>query len=89
MARKRIVSRTIIETVCTIMCANPATQTFENKVIRIQGEHKPVEAFRLISKKWADRSMVPVSIVATETTETLYAMDEDDFISHAYVMDGR
>ena len=89
MARKRVVSRTITETVATVMYANAQSQTFENKTLRVQGEHKnPVELLKVINKKYRFPGLVAITVVDYGTADTLYEMDEDDFIANARIVPG-
>ena len=89
MARKRVVSRTITETVATIMYANAQTQTFENKDIRVQGEYAtPADLMKVVNKKFKYAGLVPISVLSWAAVETLYEMDEDDFIRCARIVPG-
>ena len=89
MARKRVVSRTITETYATVMYANAQTQTFDNKEVRVQGEYKDTaDLMKVITKKYKYPGLVPISVVSYFTADTLYEMDEDDFILNARIVPG-
>ena len=89
MARKRVVSRTITETVAIVMYANAQSQTFENKEVRVQGEYQnTAELMKVVNKKWSFPGLVPITVVNQMTTETLYEMDEDEFIRLARIVPG-
>lgn len=89
MARKRVVSRTITETVATIMYANAQTQTFENKEVRVQGEYaNQADLMKVVNKKFKYPGLVPITVMSWTKAETLYEMDEDDFIRAARIVPG-
>lgn len=89
MARKRVVSRTVTVTVATIMYANAQTQTFEEKMLNVQGEYKSTaDLMKVVNKKYAFPGLVPITVKCSHTADILYEMDEDDFIAQARIVPG-
>ena len=91
MARKPMVTRTIVTTKVNVLCldietAEPCNITVS--VPRIYKEDKKL--FKVIESRIASdyaESLKPVHIVDKEELETLYGMTEDDFIKSAQVLD--
>ena len=88
MARKPMVTRTIKTTKCTVMCANIQTAECENKVVVLPRTFsEPKKLDKAVHEAVDTESLKVVSVVASEEIETLYGMDEQDFINNAKVLD--
>ena len=90
MARVRMVTRTVVSTVFTVMVVNNETKTVENEVVIIPSADNMTEK----ALDTAIRNDIPegklfVQVVSSEKTETLYGMTEEEFIRHATVLPPR
>ena len=90
MARKPMVTRTIVTTKATALCLNITTGEPENITVTVprtyKDEAKLLKAVQAVAE--TDELKV-VHIVATEEVETLYGMTEQDFILGAIVLPPR
>ena len=78
---KRMVTRTIKTTTLTLLCVDIDTQESCNRTVNITGEHTTDEkgVLKLVSARLPD-NIKAVSVVSAECKESLYGMDENDFI---------
>lgn len=89
MARMREVTRTIESTIYTIMAVELST----NSVKTIKVTVPSAGTMTAKKREEAIRNAVPeghafVLVQSEETTETLYAMSEADFLKYAHVVEG-
>lgn len=95
MARKAIVSRTVIgikvsALVLNVEAQEPSTEvyflsgSFKNKETGLYDEKKVLKA---VKASYEDDVIKVCKIVAIEDCNTLYGMWEQDFINHAMILD--
>jgi len=88
MARKQMVSRTIVTTKVNVLCVDIVTAQPSNKELVLPGvfktEKKMMDA---VGEILNSESIKAVHIISNEEVETLYGMAEQDFINHAVVLD--
>ena len=88
MARKQMVTRTIVSTKVNVMCSDIVKAASFNKDIVLPGtfktEKKLMEAVEELVNSETEKA---VHIMLQEEIETLYGMSEQDFINHAKVLD--
>lgn len=88
MARKRMVTRTILTTKATVLCMDTNTLLSEYKDVILPRTYKDDEKlFKAIKNAIDTDTFKAVKIEETSTVETLYGMDEQDFINSAKVLD--
>lgn len=89
--RKRMVTRTIVTTNVLLMCVNPDEEKCVNISITIPGSYKDEKAMlkAIGDDPNGDGTLHPVRVVSYEELETLYGMDEKDFITHASILPPR
>lgn len=86
MARKAMVTRTILATLCTYVSMNLETLTTEEKTVVLSGsyEDKPVkEALKKVRSVIDETKELAVKVINLESHNTLYGMYEEDFIKNA------
>ena len=86
--RKPMVTRTIKTTKCIVLCANVETAECENKEVilpRTYSDKKKLD--KAVHAVVDTPSIKAVQVVSSEEVETLYGMDEQDFINNAKVLD--
>ncbi len=90
MARQRMVTRTVLETVCEVMTVDVTSAKVENRAFTIQGTYEKTEdALVVLKKSYETDTEKLVTVVAMERKETLYGMLESDFIRLANVLPPR
>ena len=90
MARKRMVTRTIKTTVVDVLCLNIESAEPFNQTIILTGTYKDNKALmKAVSKRIDNDEVKAVHVVDKEEKETLYGMDENDFIEQATVLPPR
>lgn len=91
MARKPMVTRTIMTTEATALCLNIETAEPFNKTVTVSGAFKKEdkELMKAVAKLIDSETEKAVTIVDAVVKETLYGMTEDDFISHSEVLPPR
>ena len=89
MARERMVTRTINETVVEIMALDVTTANVEIKTYRLSGIFTDEEALKKCKKMYETEIFKLVHVESNRTTEVLYGMLEDDFIRYAEVLPSR
>lgn len=86
MARKRVVSRTIKATVATVLRCTVENAEVHEEIISMGGTFKSNnELLKKIQKLYDTDEVKTIAVKATEVTEKLYKMPEDQFIELAYV----
>ena len=83
MARKPMVTRTVVTTVAKILCVNTSTEETETKVIEVPRTYTDDNKLIKAVKETLDPTLIPVKVILTETVETLYGMTEQKFIEMA------
>ena len=91
MARKPMVTRTLLTTKANVMCLNITTGEAENHVVTVPRTYKDTKALlkAVAPIIEADENLKAVHIVDTETIETLYGMTEQEFMERATVLPPR
>ena len=90
MARKSMVTRTIETTKVTALCVDLGTQRTYKAEIILSGTYDTEKALmKALSKVVDDDVHRAVSVLSKEVVETLYGMDEQEFISHSTVLPAR
>lgn len=90
MARKAMVTRTILATLCTYVSMNLETLTTEEKTVVLSGsyEDKPIkEALKKVRSMIDETKELAVKVINLESHNTLYGMYEEDFIANAMELD--
>lgn len=88
MARKPMVTRTIITTKVNVLCLDVESAEPFNKVITLPRTYKDDKALlKSVEKVVNTDSVKAVHVVDKEEVETLYGMDEQKFIDNAVVLD--
>lgn len=91
MARKPMVTRTLLTTKANVMCLNILTGEAENKLVTVPRTYKDNKALlkAVAPIIEADENIKAVHIVDSEVIETLYGMPEADFMKYATVLPPR
>ena len=91
MARKPMVTRTLLTTKANVMCLNITTGEAENHVVTVPRTYKDTKALlkAVAPIIETDENLKAVHIVDTETIETLYGMTEQEFMERATVLPPR
>lgn len=84
MARERMVTRTVVYTVATVLCLNTETAEPYNDTISLSGTFKDEKAILKKCKKLLENDTVSVAkVVDVRVAEKLFGMSEQEFMSHA------
>lgn len=84
MARKRQVTRTIKTTEAEVLCLNIETAEPFEQVIILSGTYKDNKSLmKAVTNRIDDEEVKAVHVIQSVEKETLYGMDENDFIEHA------
>ena len=91
MARKPMVTRTLLTTKANVLCLNITTGEAENKLVTVPRTYKDNKALlkAVAPIVEADENLKAVHIVDTEVIETLYGMTEQEFMERATVLPPR
>ena len=90
MARKAMVTRTIKGTKVSALCVDTVEQKTYVKDVTLGGTYDDEKSLnKALSAVINDNTNRYVSVIATEVFETLYGMDETEFIAHAEVLPPR
>ena len=90
MARQRMVTRTVVETVARVMTVKVSTATVTTLEFTIPGEFETTDsALIALKKRYEDSEQKLVAMTGMSTKETLYGMPESDFITLARVLPPR
>ena len=83
MARKRVVSRTIVTTQATAMVCNVSTSTLTTEVLLLSLKLDADQALKEAKKLYETDDKKIVAITGIEYNEQLYAMPEIEFLKYA------
>ena len=90
MARKPQVTRTMTTTKVSVLCLNIEDAEPYNEVVTLPRTYKDEKAILKEVRKIIDTDTTKaVHVVATKIEETLYGMDEDEFIKYAKILPPR
>lgn len=90
MARKPMVTRTITTTKVTALCLDIAEQKPVEKDFILSGTYKDTKHLMKALESVANTdTLKAVHIITTAEVETLYGMDEQEFIANAKVLPPR
>lgn len=88
MARKAMVTRTILTTKVNVLCMDVKTCEPCNIDVSLPRTYKDEnKLFKAVQSVVNKDNIKAVDIVSQETVETLYGMSEQDFINGAVVLD--
>ena len=88
MARKPMVTRTIVTTKVTLMCLNIQTGEPFNEVLTLPRTYNDdKKLLKVVQETFDTDENKAVHIVGKEEIETLYGMSEQEFIQNATVLD--
>ena len=88
MARKRMVTRTILTTKVNALCMDTQTCEACNKDVVLPRTYKDNDKVLKATKSVLDTpTFKVVDIVDVSTVETLYGMDEQKFINESLILD--
>lgn len=88
MARKRMVTRTILTTKATVLCMDTESLKSEYKDVILPRTYKDDEKlFKAVKNAVDTDTYKAVKIEEKSSVETLYGMDEQDFIDNAKILD--
>ena len=80
MARKRMVTRTVIENVYTVKTVNTDTDVIANVDIQVSAALPEKKQLQALAGELAKQGLALVKILAQNKRETLYGMEESQFI---------
>ena len=89
MARKRMVTRTIMQTTAEVMCLDVTTAEVQINKYDIGGEYTDSELLTKLQEIFQTDTFKLVHIENQSCTELLLGMDEDEFIRLAQVLPPR
>lgn len=87
MARKPMVTRTIITTKVNVLCLNLETCEPFNKVVVLPRTYKDDKKLMKALENFNTDTEKVVHVVDKEEVETLYGMSEQKFIDNAVILD--
>lgn len=88
MARKPMVTRTIVTTKVNVLCLNVQDAEPFNKVVTLPRTYKDEKKLlKKVEEVVNTDEVKAVHIVDKEEVETLYGMTEQDFITNATILD--
>ena len=88
MARKPMVTRTIVTTKVNVLCLDIKSAEPFNKVVTIPRTYKDEKKlFKKVEEVVNTEEVKAVHIAYKEEVETLYGMTEQDFITNATILD--
>ena len=83
MARKPMVTRTVITTKATVLCVNTVAEETVTQVVEVPRTYTDDTKLLKAVKERLDATVIPVKVISTETVENLYGMTEQQFIELA------
>lgn len=83
MARVRMVTRTVSETIATVMCVDVTTGDTIIKDFNLASISEPTAVLKALKKSHETDTFKVVYVQSVRTEETLYGMTEADFIKAA------
>lgn len=88
--RKPMITRTMVTTVCTVMCMDITAGEATTVTISLPRTYKDAKTLMKKVKEAVDTDTIKaVHVVETREEETLYGMTEEDFIRQAMVLPPR
>lgn len=88
MARKRMVTRTIVSTIATVKCADLVGNTVFKESVNLSGTFKNTEGALKAAKKLMDSDSQKVLKVLDMQEQTqLYGMTEEEFMANANIIE--
>ena len=88
MARKPMVTRTIVTTKANVLCMDlKKVEPFNKEVVLPRTYKDDKKLLKAVEEVVNTDEVKAVHVVAKEEVETLYGMSEQDFISNAKVLD--
>lgn len=88
MARKPMVTRTIVTTKCNVLCLDVETAEPFNQIVTLPRTYKDEKKLlKRVEEEVNSDSVKAVHIVGKEEVETLYGMTEQQFITNAVILD--
>lgn len=89
MTRKRMVTRTIIQTTVEVMCLNVTTAEVTINTYMVGGSHDSDSALKALKSLYETDELKLVAVQDYHEEELLLGMEEDDFIRLAKVLPPR
>lgn len=89
MARKRMVTRTVIQTTAEVMCLNVTTAEVTVNTYIVGGSHDSDSALKALKPLYETDELKLVAVQDYHEEELLLGMDEDEFIRLAKVLPAR
>lgn len=89
MARKRMVTRTVIQTTAEVMCLNVTTAEVTVNTYTVGGSHDSDSALKTLKSLYETDELKLVAVQDYHEEELLLGMDEDEFIRLAKVLPSR
>lgn len=89
MARKRMVTRTVMQTTAEVMTLDITTAEVQVQSYDIGGQHTDEELLKKLQNLFQTDTLKLVHIESQECKELLLGMDEEDFIRLAKVLPAR
>ena len=89
MARKRMVTRTVMQTTAEVMTLDVTTADVQVQSYDIGGKYTDEELLNKLQKLFQTDTLKLVHIVSQDCKELLLGMDEEDFIRLAQVLPPR
>lgn len=89
MARVPMVTRTISSTTAKVLVVNLKTKQAEEKEVTVMRTPDEKHLMKAVEAELNSEEVKAVTILSSEVTETLYGMEEAEFIKVANVMPAR
>ena len=89
MARERMVTRTIEETVVVALCMEVSTASVKEMTYTLGQQNDDAAILKALKKQYETDDFKVVAIKSKTVSEKLYGMSEADFIKFAKVLPAR
>ena len=89
MARERMVTRTVTQTIAKVMCLDVTTAEVSINEYTIGGTYKETDMLKKFKKLFETDEFKLVNIESSKVEEILLGMTEEDFIRYATVLPPR
>lgn len=89
MARKRMVTRTVMQTLAAVMTLDITTAEVQVRTYGIGGQYTDEELLKKLQKLFQTDTLKLVHIESQTCNEVLLGMDEEDFIRLAKLLPAR
>ena len=86
MARERMITRTIEETVVVALCMEVSTATVKEETYTLGQQNDDSAILKTLKKQYENDDFKVVAIKSKTVSEKLYGMSEADFIKYAKVL---